>query len=320
MKHVRLVAVAVSLAVVGMLASGARTQGSARSGFDSSRAYQDLRQIVGFGPRPAGSPALDATRRYLHRQLEASGVRVSDQAFEASTPIGAVHMVNVIGTIPGTRPDRIVLAGHFDTKLFRDFRFVGANDGGSSAAFLVEMARVLKARRNPFTMEVLFLDGEEAFHPTEWSGTDHTYGSRYYVEAARKSGTLGSLRALILVDMIGNRNITLKREGNSTPWLTDLIWQAARKIGLQQQFVDQTTTIEDDHMPFLQAGVAATDLIDLDGFSQYWHTSEDTLDKVSARSLQVVGDTVLTALPSIETRLAKPAKMKTNATTRGGRS
>ncbi len=310
MKHVRLAALAIGLTSVALLASAAGGPGPARSGFDSGRAYQDLRQIVEFGPRPAGSPALDATRRYLRQQLEAAGVRVSDQAFDAATPIGSVRMVNVIGTIPGARADRLVFAGHFDTKRFRDFRFVGANDGGSSAAFLLELARVLKARKNAFTMEVLFLDGEEAFHPTEWSGTDHTYGSRYYVEAARRSGTLRSLRALILVDMIGNRNITLKREGNSTPWLTDLIWQAARKIGLQDHFVDQTTMIEDDHMPFLQAGVPATDLIDFDGFSQYWHTSEDTLDKVSARSLQAVGDAVLTALPSIEARVAKagPAK------------
>jgi glutaminyl-peptide cyclotransferase len=194
------------------------------SAFDSNRAYDHLRAIVGIGPRPAGSPALEATRKYIREQLGAVGVKVADQTWDASTPVAwagkpQVRMTNLVATIPGTRPERIVFGGHYDTKLFRDFRFVGANDGGSSAAFLIELARVLKARKNPFTVEILFLDGEEAFHPTVWEekGTDHTYGSRYYVEEARKAGTLKSLKAFVLVDMIGARDLILDRETNSTP-------------------------------------------------------------------------------------------------------
>jgi Zn-dependent M28 family amino/carboxypeptidase len=211
-------------------------------------------------------------------------------------------MVNLVATIPGTRPERIVLASHFDTKLFTAFRFVGASDGASSTAALLELGRVIKARgRLPFTIELLFLDGEEAVG--EWRGTDNTYGSRHYVDAARKAGTLSSLKALVLLDMIGDRNLNMRREQNSTPWLTDIIWSTARKLGHQAQFLDQPTPIEDDHIPFLKAGVAAVDIIDLDYSA--WHTAEDTLDSVAARSLQIVGDVVVAALPEIEKRLAK---------------
>ena len=125
------------------------------------------------GPRPAGSAALEATRRYFRQQLDAIGVHAVDQRFDAATPNGTVRMTNVIATIPGARPDRIVFAGHYDTKIFHEFTFVGANDGGSSAAFLLELARVLKARKNPLTMEILFLDGEEAVRE-QWEGTDNT--------------------------------------------------------------------------------------------------------------------------------------------------
>lgn len=180
---------------------------------------------------------------------------------------------------------------------------MGANDAGSSTAFLIEWARVMKLRKNPLTIEVLFLDGEEATLP-DWGGTDHTYGSRHYVEAARRDKTLAGLRALVLVDMIGDRDLHIRRELYSTSWLTSAIWSAAKRLGKTGAFLDSTTQIEDDHVPFLDAGVAAVDIID--GPEDYppWHTAEDTLDKVSAGSLQVVGDVLLEALPAIEKRLA----------------
>jgi Zn-dependent M28 family amino/carboxypeptidase len=287
--------------------------------FDSGRAYQHLRQIVSFGPRPAGSPALDATRRYFHQQLKAIGVQAIDQTFEASTPLGPIKMANVIATIPGARPERIVFGGHFDTKIFREFPFVGANDGGSSAAFLLELARVLKARKNPLTMEILFLDGEEA--TGEWRDGDHTYGSRHYVEVAKREGTLGQLRAFVLVDMIGSRDLVLDRDTNSTSWLLDTLWQTARKLGVQDHFPPQPSPVEDDHIEFLDAGVQALDIIDLNHYAQagWWHTREDTLDKISARSLQIVGDVLMAALPAIEARLVKgsaPSRAKAPAKTK----
>src|SRR5450759_3734083 len=270
--------------------------------FDSGRAWEHLRRLVAIGPRPSGSPAIEQTREYLKDQLISAGVSFTEQAWDDQTPIDKVHMVNLIATIPGTRKERIVIAGHYDTKLFREFRFVGASDGGSSAAFLLELARVLKTRRNPLTIELLFLDGEEARMP-DWKGNDNTYGSRHYVEMARRDGSLVSLKTMILVDMIGDRDLGIRRDGYSTPWLTDIIWETAKRYDLDDYFIPEATKVEDDHLPFLAAGVPSVDIIDLD--YEPWHTAKDTLDAVSARSLQVVGDVLLSALPHIEARLTK---------------
>ena len=281
-------------------------QSTAAVKFDSGRAWADLRQLVAIGPRPAGSAGIEQSRKYMKDQLAAAGVAVAEQAWDDETPLGKVRMVNLVATIPGARKERLVIAGHYDTKLFRQFRFVGASDGGSSAAFLLELARVFKVRRNPLTIELLFLDGEEAV--VEWRGTDHTYGSRHYVDAARKDGSLSSLKALILIDMIGDRDLQIRRDTNSTPWLTNTIWETARRQQLDNVFIAESATIEDDHLPFLQAGVPAVQIIDLD--YEPWHTAGDTLDAVSARSLQMVGDVVLAAVPQIEARVAaeRPGK------------
>lgn len=277
----------------------AAAQAAAPARFDSARAWEHLRQLVAIGPRPSGSAALDQARKYIKDRLADGGVSVVEQSWEEQTPIDRVRMVNLVATIPGARKDRIVFAGHYDTKLYREFRFVGASDGASSAAFLIELARVLKARRNPLTVELLFLDGEEARRP-EWRGTDNTYGSRHYVASAQRDGTIASLRAMLLVDMIADRNLTIRRDTNSTRWLTDVVWAAARQIGADA-FLEDTTQVEDDHLPFLAAGVPSVDIIDLD-YPQ-WHTAADSLDAVSARSLQTVGAVVLAALPQIEAHL-----------------
>jgi Zn-dependent M28 family amino/carboxypeptidase len=281
-----------------LLASAAWAQTSA---FDSSKAWEHLRQQLAIGPRPSGTPANVKTRDYIKAQLTALGIKFTEQPFDGATPLGPVKMVNVIGTIPGKSADRIILASHFDTKLFRNMRFVGASDGASSTAALLEIARVLKARKDlPFTYELLFLDGEEAV--IEWQGNDNTYGSRFYVDNAKKSGTLKSARAFILLDMIGDRSLTIRRESNSTRWLTDIVWGHAQKLS-HREFMAEETTVEDDHIPFVKAGVPSLDIIDLD-YPQ-WHTASDTIDYVAARSLQVVGETLVAALPDIETRLAK---------------
>jgi glutaminyl-peptide cyclotransferase len=270
--------------------------------FSGERALEHIRELVAIGPRVAGEPGAEQARQYIKQQLAANGLTVQEQAFEATTPLGPAKMVNLRVLLPGAASGkgRLIIAGHYDTKRFREFTFVGANDGGSSTAFLLEAARVLKDRKNALPIELLFFDGEEAV--VEWTNGDHTYGSQHYVDAAKRDGTLGQIRALILVDMIGDRDLRLLRESESTPWLTDLIWRAAQ--GLKRpEFVSQSTPIEDDHVPFLKAGVAAVDLIDLD--YPDWHTAGDTLDKVSAASLQAVGDVVLAALPDIEKRLLK---------------
>ena len=272
--------------------------------FDGARAWEHLRRQVGFGPRPSGSPAIAETRRYIISELEAFGIEAREQPFVSMTPLGDVSMANVIGTIPGRRPDRLVLASHYDTKLYREFRFVGANDGASSTAALLELGRVLAGRRNELTIELLFLDGEEA-RMTEWRGLDNTYGSRHYVQAAQKDGSLRSLKALVLLDMIGDRDLVVRRDSNSTPWLVDIIWSAAARLGHGGTFSNELTTIEDDHIPFLKAGVPAADLIDWETPARRgtWHTPNDTLEFVSAKSLQTVGDVVSAAIPEIEKRI-----------------
>jgi len=269
--------------------------------FDSNRAWEHLRQLVAIGPRPAGSAAIEQSRKYIKDQLAAIGLKTVEQAWDDETPLGRVHMVNLIATIPGASRNRIALTGHYDTKLFREFRFVGASDGGSSAAFLIEIARVLKARKNALTMEIVFLDGEEAV--IDWRGTDHTYGSRHYVEVAQREKMLPSLKAMILVDMIGDRDLGIRRDSNSTKWLTDIIWNTAASLKLSNYFLPAPTSVEDDHLPFIAAGVPSVDIIDLD--YDAWHTQRDTLDAVSARSLQVVGDVLLAALPQIEARISR---------------
>jgi glutaminyl-peptide cyclotransferase len=282
-----------------------QSQASQALKFDGNRAFQDLQEQVAIGPRPAGSEGIKKTRDYIKQQLSAAGLTPIEQAFEARTPTGAVQMVNIRATLPGQAQNRgrIVIGSHYDTKLVKEFKFVGASDGASSTAFLLELARALKGRVNPMPIELLFLDGEEAV--VDWNlpnFKDHTYGSRYYVEQLKKTGTVKDVRAFILIDMIGDKNLDIHREGNSTPWLTDEIWAAAKRLN-RPEFHDDVFPVEDDHLEFLDAGIASVDLIDLQNYPP-WHTAEDTLDKVAASSLQVVGDVLLAALPAIEARLA----------------
>jgi glutaminyl-peptide cyclotransferase len=274
--------------------------------FDSSKAWEHLRQMVAIGPRPAGSAAIKQTRAYITRQLSAIGLQVEEQPFVANTPLGAIEMVNLIARLPGKRQERILFTGHYDTKLMKDAVFVGASDAGSSAAFLIELARVLKDQPREFTYEFVWFDGEEAV--VDWymklpdGNHDNTYGSRYYVLAGQKARALGSIKAMILVDMIGDKNLAIRREQKSTTWLKDAIWGAAKKLGHGKVFLDEETDIDDDHVPFLNAGVPSVDIIDLD--YPEWHTPADNLSAVSARSLQIVGDVLLAALPEITKRAA----------------
>jgi Zn-dependent M28 family amino/carboxypeptidase len=271
--------------------------------FDGARALEDVRQLVAIGPRVAGTPGAQAARDYIRKQLQAAGIAVEEQAFEADTPLGRVKMVNLRATLPGRSPSkqRLIIGGHYDTKLFKEFTFVGANDGGSSAAFLIELARALKSRANRIPIELLFLDGEES--TGEWQGQDHTYGSRHYVDAARKDGSLANIKAFVLVDMIGDHDLVIKREGNSTPSLVDAIWSAAKRLN-RREFVDEVYPVEDDHLEFLAARVPAVDLIDLEYTTRAgelaWHTQRDTLENVAAASLQAVGDVLIAALPALE--------------------
>jgi Zn-dependent M28 family amino/carboxypeptidase len=267
--------------------------------FDGAAAMRHVERLVAIGPRPAGSPGAAKARAYILDELKKAGVSAKVEAFDAATPHGRLPMANVVAVIPGRRPDVILIAGHYDTKWFRDIKFVGANDGGSSAGLLIELARRLRERQREYTYWVAWFDGEEARE--SWTATDSLYGSRRMAAELGKSRRLPS--AMILADMIGDRDLGIRREAGSTPWMTDVIWASAARLGYTAHFLPDTLAVEDDHAPFVRLGVPAVLLIDFD--FPPWHTAEDTLDKVSAKSLEIVGKVILDSLPGIEDGLTR---------------
>jgi Zn-dependent M28 family amino/carboxypeptidase len=269
------------------------------SPFNEQRAGVDLQTIVGFGPRPAGSDAIVKTRNYIVSELEKAGLKPELDEFDARTPRGFRHMVNIRATRAGAKPSLIAITGHYDTKLFDNVRFIGASDGGSSAAWLLEFARSTTGLKLQNTLEFVFFDGEEAV--VEWTDDDSVYGSRHDVDRRYRDRSLGDLKALILVDMIGDKDLNIRKESQSTGWLKDIIWNKAEALGNRKEFPKDQIDISDDHIPYLKAGIPSVDLIDFD--YPYWHTADDTLDKVSAHSLKIVGDVVYASLPEIDQRL-----------------
>jgi Zn-dependent M28 family amino/carboxypeptidase len=287
--------------VVLLLAGVFALPGAEPANFNGGRAFADLKSLVAFGPRPAGSQVLREARQWMIRRLKETGAPVEEDAFVASTPIGSLSLTNLIVKFPGTRPQVVIVAGHYDTKREDDFRFVGANDGGSSAAFLLELARVLAQRKNALTYWLVFFDGEEAVRQ-QWTDNDSVYGSRHLVQRLASTGELSRVQAMILVDMIGDANLDIRRDTNSTPWLTDLVFAAARRLGYEKYFREDHLPVDDDHMPFVNAGVSAVDLIDLDygPNNSYWHTALDTPEHCSPLSLTIVGRVVVATLAELE--------------------
>jgi len=268
--------------------------------FNGGRAFGDLKRLVSFGPRPSGSRALEESRVWLIRELKQAGVEVEEDRFVAATPLGNVPMTNLLARIPGARSQVVIVAGHYETKRFDDFRFVGANDGGSSAALLLELGRHLARRKNALTYWLVFFDGEEAF--VQYTDTDGLYGSRHLVQKLAADGELSRVQAMVLVDMVGDARLNIHRDSNSTPWLTDLVFKTARRLGYGKHFRDEQRAYEDDHIPFVNAGIAAVDLIDFDygPANSYWHTAQDTLDKCSPLSLTIAGRVVMAVLEELE--------------------
>jgi len=295
----------VVLLALAVLAYGLQRNSPAptpkNSPFSEQRAGADLKTIVDFGPRPAGSDALAKTRSYIVGELEKAGLKPQLDEFDARTPRGFRHMINIRAIRPGAKSTVIAVTGHYDTKVFDNSRFVGASDGGSSAAWLLEFARATSGLKLQNSLEFVFFDGEEAV--VEWTDDDSVYGSRYDVDRRVRSRSLDDLKALILVDMIGDKDLNIKKESQSTGWLTDIIWNTAESMGYRKEFPKEQIEISDDHVPYLKARIPAVDLIDFD--YPYWHTAEDTLDKVSAHSLKIVGDVVYFSLPEIDQRLSR---------------
>jgi peptidase M28-like protein len=278
--------------------------------FNGERAMDHVRKQIEFGPRPPASPQLEKTRRYIVDQLKSYGLSVTLDEFTAKTPHGEKQMVNITAELPGETKTSILIASHYDTKFFKDMTFVGANDPAASVATLLEIGRVIGSLREKpkVTVKLVFFDGEEAFcegwdECSQPENPDNTYGSRRYVAQLTAKNEVENTYALILLDMMGYKKLELGRDPQSTRWLQDIIWETGRELGHGNIFVDREEGVGgDDHEPFLAAGIHAVDLIQLTGYP-HWHKADDTIDKISAQSMKIVGDTVLASLPKIAARI-----------------
>jgi Zn-dependent M28 family amino/carboxypeptidase len=270
---------------------------AAAASFSGASALEFTRRAVAFGPRPPGSDANHQLQAYILAQLKTCKCQVTEDAFTPATPRGPIAMKNILAKFPGRSGRAIVITGHYDTKLFPGRKFVGASDGGSSTGLLLELARAVSGQPRVDDLYLVWLDGEEAIRE-EWQGDDNLYGSRHLAERWQKDGTLRQIKALINVDMIGDKHLNIKQETNGNAALNRLVWRTAAELGYAAYFVNDTLSTDDDHMPFVKLGVPAIDLIDFD--YPPWHTDTDTMDKLSAQSLETVGIVVEEVIRRLE--------------------
>jgi hypothetical protein len=266
-------------------------------GFDGKRAFADAAKQVDFGPRPSGSQAIAQVQDYILAELSSAGCTADVDAFNGQTPAGEIAMKNILVKVPGERPGIILLATHYDTKKLDNF--VGADDAGSSTAVMLELARLLCAQHGRYQVWIAFFDGEEAVN-REWKDPDNRYGSRQMAAKLAMSGDLPKVRAFLLADIVGSRELRIKRDANSDKALTDLFWTTAKNLGYSGVFVNDPTAIDDDHQSFSARGVRTVDVIDLE--IPYWHTPQDTLDKISSKSLAIVGHVFVESVKQLQTK------------------
>jgi Zn-dependent M28 family amino/carboxypeptidase len=291
-------------AVVALLCA---VQSACAQHFNGGRAYEYARDFVAIGPRwPTGPGHVKAEAflraHFTHDQTE-------EDTFTADTPIGPVAMRNFIVRYPGKKDGAIVLATHYETNYWlKNINFVGANDGAATTGLLMAIADQLRVataggrKLDGCSVWLVFFDGEEAIK--SWSDSDSTYGSRHLAAKWGRDGTLGRIKAFILTDMIGDKDLDIQRESRSTAWLVDLVRQAAKKFGYDRFFFQEEEPVDDDHMAFVRRGVPSIDIIDLDygPNNSYHHTAQDTLDKISARSLAIDGDVIMETIRLIDLR------------------
>src|ERR1700685_1261521 len=271
--------------------------------FDGDRAMQYVKDIVKFGPRPVGSANHKKVEDYLLSHLKADTVERDD--FTADTPEGKFPVHNILAKFPGKKDGIIVVASHYDTNYpLRRTSYVGANDGGSSSALLLEIANQLRGRaRDGYSVWLVWDDAEEAMKPDGSGGLpqempfkdDSLYVVTHLAEKWQGDGTLKEIKAFLLADMIGDADLNIDRDLNSTPWLENVVGEAAKRLGYQSHFFGHNNEVGDDHIPFMKRGVACADLIDFTyGYNNvFWHTTQDTVDKLSPQSLQIVGTVIL---------------------------
>lgn len=255
-------------------------------------ALEEVRRFVELGPRDSGTAGAEKAANYLMGRLRELGVEAEIQEFRDASPKGEIVFRNVLGRLPGDGQRIVLLGSHYDTKAGIE-GFAGANDSGSSTGLLLELARAM-AREAPHPAEIrfAFFDGEECMEA--YGPADGFHGSRHLAETMAADGSLSNVAAMILLDMVGDRDLTVTIPRNSTPWLVSLAFDAARAEGVRGRFQLAPSAIGDDHEAFFSRGVPAIDLIDFQfgsapGRNDYWHTAEDTMDRVSAESLGAVG-------------------------------
>jgi len=274
----------------------------AQQHFDGAKAYEYARQFAGIGPRWSTGPGHLKAENYLRAHFH--GDAVEEDTFTANTPIGPVPMRNFIVRYPGKKPGAIVLATHYETNYWlKNINFVGANDGAATTGLLMAIGDKLHAQTaggkklDGYSVWLLFDDGEESIQ-SAWTDADSLYGTRHLAARWARDGTLTQIKAFILADMIGDKNLDIQQDSSSTPWLINIVHQAAHKFGYDKYFFQRTTSVSDDHIPFVRRGVPSIDIIDLNygppsaehSEGSYHHTAQDTIDKISARSLTISGD------------------------------
>jgi glutaminyl-peptide cyclotransferase len=261
--------------------------------FSGEKAFAHVQRLVDFGPRPAGSKAIEKSRDYIEDQLRRSGWQVTRQAFSDDTPRGKIPFVNLVAQLsaqgkPAT--PSFLLCSHYDTKMFDTIQFVGANDGGSSTGLLLEFARVIGQHPDlARKIELVFFDGEEAFE--QFSQKDGLYGSRYFARQSRSGGTARQFFGGVLFDMVGGRSLAITLPSDSPADMARDIFAAAEALKLRSHFSYFDRELLDDHVPLNAIGIPTLDIIDFD--YPPWHTAGDTIDKISAESLQIVGSVAL---------------------------
>ena len=291
------------LCLLTLLVLSAAARADTLPQFDGARALAYTRQYVdATGPRWIGSPGHAKAEAFLKAQFRHDDLE--EDTFTTDTPAGPMTMHNFIVKFPGKKDGIIVLASHYETNYpLRNIHYVGANDGGSTTGLLIEMANYFRGHTlDGYSVWLVFTDGEEAIK--SWSDSDSVYGSKHLAAKWAADGTLKRIKAFILADMLGDKDLDVQRDLNSTPWLEDLVYKAASQYGWQSFFFQRSTYDEDDHIPFVHRGVPCADLIDLDyGYDNaWWHTAQDTLDKLSAQSLTISGDTILETIRLLNQR------------------
>jgi len=281
----------------------------AQSHFDGAKALDYARQFAAIGPRWPTGPGHAKAEQFLRSHFAAAHDAVEEDTFTANTPIGPVPMRNFIVRYQGSKPGVIVLASHYETNYpLKNINYVGANDGAATTGLLMAIGDRLHAQTagghklDGYSVWLVFFDGEEAIEA--WSDSDSTYGSRHLAAKWDRDGTLKQIKAFLLADMIGDKDLDIQRETNSTGWLLDLVGQAAKKFGYERYFFQKQMEISDDHLPFVKRGVPCADVIDLDygPNNSYHHTAQDTMDKISAKSLTIDGDVFLETMRLVNQR------------------